>query len=175
MRDVVIVLGSTSKHKRVAVCDAAEDLRIRAMVDCVKTPSGINEQPYGLDETRRGALNRAKAAQEMQPSADLFVGIESGLVCADGIYLDMTMIVVLTSGGRVFSSVSAGHQVPLVDVHAAIAQGFKSTTAGDMMAKRTGCDSTDGTAFVTGEHVTRLDAIQQAVKIALATWLKETT
>lgn len=42
-------------------------------------PSGVPDQPWGNDETRLGAKNRADACATEYPHADYFVGLEGGL------------------------------------------------------------------------------------------------
>lgn len=44
----------------------------------VDVPSGVSAQPMSDEETYQGALQRATAAQEVQPKADFWVGIEGG-------------------------------------------------------------------------------------------------
>ena len=44
------------------VARAAEGVRLRAKISAHKVPSGVSEQPMSLDETARGAKNRAMAA-----------------------------------------------------------------------------------------------------------------
>ncbi len=48
-------------------------------VDPVAVESGVSHQPWGNEETLRGALNRAQAAQRMS-GATLGVGFEGGLL-----------------------------------------------------------------------------------------------
>eukprot|EP00933_Yihiella_yeosuensis_P070527 TRINITY_DN78646_c0_g1_i1.p1 TRINITY_DN78646_c0_g1~~TRINITY_DN78646_c0_g1_i1.p1 ORF type:complete len:184 (+),score=36.06 TRINITY_DN78646_c0_g1_i1:40-591(+) len=54
----------------------------------LSTPSGVSEQPMGLEETMLGAKNRAKAALEGGEGAKLGIGLESGLVVVDGLSFD---------------------------------------------------------------------------------------
>ncbi len=42
-------------------------------------PSGVSDQPMDNDETKRGAINRAKNAKAKLPDADFWVGIEGGI------------------------------------------------------------------------------------------------
>ena len=44
----------------------------------VDVPSGVADQPWGEEETRRGALNRARAARA-QTNAQMGVGLEGGV------------------------------------------------------------------------------------------------
>ena len=45
----------------------------------ISVPSGVSDQPFSDKETLQGALNRAKNAQEQDPEADYWVGIEGGV------------------------------------------------------------------------------------------------
>ncbi len=56
-------------------------LGLSAQVVGVAVSSGVPEQPVGDDETRRGALNRARGALAAA-GADLSVGIEAGVAFA---------------------------------------------------------------------------------------------
>ncbi|MEO7963075.1 MAG: DUF84 family protein, partial [Gemmatimonadaceae bacterium] len=50
-----------------------------ALVQHVAVPSGVPDQPWGDDETIRGARNRTVAAR-VALDADLGVGIEGGVI-----------------------------------------------------------------------------------------------
>jgi len=52
-------------------------------VEAVAVESGVPHQPWGNEETLRGALNRAHAAQRMS-GATLGVGFEGGLLEVQG-------------------------------------------------------------------------------------------
>jgi len=60
----LVAVGSTNPVKlaaaRAVLSRAAPDLRVEA----VAVPSGVPDQPWGDDETIRGALARARAARE---------------------------------------------------------------------------------------------------------------
>ena len=43
------------------------------------SPSGVPEQPFGGEETKTGAKNRADGCKQKYPEADYWVGIEGGL------------------------------------------------------------------------------------------------
>ena len=172
-----IIVGSKSKHKIEAVRAAlrlcgfdTEQYRIGG----VSAASGIPEQPAGLEQTRIGAENRSRNAKEASPGADMWIGIESGLVHAYASHYDIAFVVITCADGKVFSAMAGGHEVPVEHVHAAHARGFKKHTAGAAMAEKTGCDATDGTSFITEGVVSRMDVLTQAMAIALADWKRRT-
>ena len=75
----LIAVGSTNPVK-IGAARAVISLRWPdARVDGISVPSTVRDQPFGDDETIRGAVARAHAAREAL-GADLGVGIEGGVV-----------------------------------------------------------------------------------------------
>ena len=74
-----IAVGSTNPVKVGAVRAVMERLGGAGDVSGVSVPSGVPDQPWGDEQTIRGALARARAAREVS-DADLGVGIEGGVV-----------------------------------------------------------------------------------------------
>ncbi|HTM68128.1 MAG TPA: inosine/xanthosine triphosphatase [Candidatus Binatia bacterium] len=74
-----IHVGSKNEVKVGAVREVAAEYPCIAGADIVgvDAPSGVASQPTSLDETIRGAINRAKACFD---GAELSFGIESGIV-----------------------------------------------------------------------------------------------
>lgn len=73
-----IMVGSKNSAKVAAVELGVHSYWPEAVVESMETDSGVSAQPIGLDETREGALNRARAAHAA--GADLGVGLEGGVV-----------------------------------------------------------------------------------------------
>ena len=74
-----IAVGSTNPVKLAAVRAVLGALAPSATIASVAVASTVPDQPFGDDETIRGALARASAAREAL-SADLGVGLEGGVV-----------------------------------------------------------------------------------------------
>jgi inosine/xanthosine triphosphatase len=74
-----VAVGSTNPVKvgaaRAVMARLAADVEVKG----VSVPSGVPDQPWGDEETIRGALARARAARDAV-DADLGVGIEGGVV-----------------------------------------------------------------------------------------------
>jgi inosine/xanthosine triphosphatase len=119
----VVALGSTSEHKvsasfaalRLLVGEARQEVT-RELLRPVEVDSGVPPQPFGLEETRRGALNRATAALNAVPEAKWGLGVESGLVLVGEAFLDLAVVAVLRRGRGATYTTSVGIEVP---VHAA--------------------------------------------------------
>ncbi|HEY0779903.1 MAG TPA: inosine/xanthosine triphosphatase [Gemmatirosa sp.] len=76
---LTVAVGSTNPVKIAAVRAVFARIAPHARVTGIPVPSGVPDQPWGDDETRRGATVRAAAAREAL-SAELGVGIEGGVV-----------------------------------------------------------------------------------------------
>lgn len=80
IRDMKIAVGTQNKGKVIAVENAISKYQdfAEGQIKGVPTESGVSGQPVGLEETIRGAKNRAKISFE-QANADLGIGLESGI------------------------------------------------------------------------------------------------
>ena len=160
-------LGSTSVHKREAIEDACRKLGIKAKIGESSVESKINAQPYGFDETLVGATNRAQQAQAENPRA-VAIGIENGIIAIRDKFIDVAVIVVLTPDGKSFVGTSAGVEFPKEAVEIARSRGFKSTTAGSIIAETMGGSSTDPHATLTNGKVNRKEILTEAIAAALS-------
>jgi inosine/xanthosine triphosphatase len=77
---MIIRVGSSNPVKLAAIRAVMGPRFPRAVFEPVKVASDVPDQPLGLDETLRGAKNRARAAFALTPSPYLAVALESGLV-----------------------------------------------------------------------------------------------
>jgi inosine/xanthosine triphosphatase len=76
---MTIAVGSTNPVKLAAVKAVLSRAYPEAAFVAVDIASGIPEQPWGDDQTRQGAYNRAAGALA-ETGADFGVGLEGGLV-----------------------------------------------------------------------------------------------
>lgn len=74
-----IAVGSRNPVKVAAVTAVVRQWHASARIEAIAVPSGVPDQPLGDDETRRGALARARAARAAA-DADIGVGLEGGVV-----------------------------------------------------------------------------------------------
>jgi inosine/xanthosine triphosphatase len=77
-----VAVGSTNPVKVGASRVVMQRLGIDAEVVGIAAASGVPDQPWGDEETIRGALARARAARDAM-DADLGIGIEGGVVASD--------------------------------------------------------------------------------------------
>lgn len=97
-----VVVASHNPAKLDAARRAFADSFPGAVIEIVATAaeSGVADQPVGDEETRRGALNRARGARRREPRADYWVGMEGGVETVDGAALAFAWMAVLGAGDR---------------------------------------------------------------------------
>jgi len=76
---ITIAVGSTNPVKLAAVKAMLGRAFPQASFSALTVPSGVPDQPWGDEQTRLGALNRARNAL-IQLQASYGVGLEGGLV-----------------------------------------------------------------------------------------------
>jgi inosine/xanthosine triphosphatase len=167
----LVAVGSTNPVKlaaaRAVLSRAAPDLRVAA----VAVPSGVPDQPWGDDETIRGALARARAARESL-GADLGIGFEGGVVeLPDGSLRTCAWAAVAGAEGR--EGVGGSLAMPLpTGVATLLRQGLELGHAIDQLAERR--DTKHGVGAVgllTAGLVDRQRAYEPLVAYALSPWL----
>lgn len=95
-----VAVGSTNPVKVGAARAVVTRLVPEAEVSGVVVASGVPDQPWGDEETIRGALARARSAQQAD-DADMGIGIEGGVVAgADGSVRTCAWAAVVTRDGR---------------------------------------------------------------------------
>ena len=72
------IIGTTNQAKVKAAMTVIESHFPGSSLSEVKVPSGVKDQPFGDEETRAGALNRAINASHVQEGA-IGIGLEGGV------------------------------------------------------------------------------------------------
>lgn len=106
-----IVLGSQSAVKVRAVEHAIKRLGLNAELIAVKAASNVSEQPFE-EETEQGAENRAAHAVMLQPGADYYLAIESGLFQRGDDWYDAAVVVLRDASGQYIVFQGEGVQFP---------------------------------------------------------------
>ncbi len=163
-----IILGSTSNYKLESIKKACINLGLSFNVLGIKTKSGQNEQPFGVDETFAGALARAKSAQEAYP-LEIAIGIESGIISTNkpkAISLDLAIIVLLFKEQMIVTT-SNGMVFPQKYVNAAKRKGFQNVTVGSVVASKIGGDATDPHSILSNGALSRQETLVKAIEVSL--------
>ena len=166
-----VAVGSTNPVKVGAVRAVVQRLAPAARIEGHAVPSGVPDQPWGDDETIRGAVARARAAGEIG-DAELGVGIEGGVVAnADGSLRTCAWVAVVGRDGT--EGIGGSLAMPLPSrVAALVRDGLE---LGDAMDRVTGAHDVKRGAgavgILTGGLVTRQQAYETLVAYALAPFL----
>ena len=121
---MIVTVGSKNASKLRAV-EAAfsryfKDFEIKG----IAVESGVNNQPLSLEETIKGAENRAKAAWEKE-KCDYAVGLEAGLFQATGTktgYLD-TAAIAIFDGKEIHLGLTPAFEYPKIVVDKVTKEG----------------------------------------------------
>lgn len=136
-------------------------------VEGISVDSGVSRQPWGDQETLRGALNRAEAALRLS-GASLGVGLEGGLVEVDGQVFTSAWCAVAREDGTVGVAGGANMLLPPL-VARAVRQGAE---LGPTMDDLTGLENTKqaqgAIGILTKGYLDRQSAYEQILTLALA-------
>ena len=166
-----VAVGSTNQVKVGAVAAVLARVAARATVASIAVASSVPDQPFGDDETIRGA--RARAIGALRASgAELGVGIEGGCVeMPDGSLRTCAWAVVVGADGREGTGGSLAMPLPPV-VATAVRGGAELGHAMDAVTG--GHDTKRGAGAVgilTAGLVDRQRAYEILVTYALSPWL----
>jgi inosine/xanthosine triphosphatase len=167
-----IFVGSTNEVKVGAVREIIQDYEhlSRAVVEGVKTESGISDQPKSLEETTRGAMNRARSARG---DGDFGIGIESGLMQVPNTksgYMDVCVCAIF-DGSEFHLGLSSAWEFPNKKVMELILKGGLNMTeavhkAGLTTSTNIGAEN-GAIGILTKNRVDRKEYTKQALRTAL--------
>ncbi len=160
-------VGSTNPTKTRAVENALRLLFDEVTLVAIKVPSGIPAQPVGDEETRRGALNRARAVLQAT-DADWGFGLEGGIVETEFGTMTNAWCVVVTRNGLTGVGGSANMLLPEV-VAQRVREGRELGEAMDEYANVKDVKRGKGAiGILTRGLLDRQGAYEYIVKLALA-------
>ena len=166
----VVAVGSLNPVKVGAVRAVCASLWPDARVEGVSVSSGVADQPFGDDETTRGAAARAAAARSAL-GADLGVGLEGGVVDAGGLMRTCAWAAIVDARGQ--RGVGGSLAMPLPgSVAALIREGVELGHAMDRLIGEHDTKRGKGAVgILTGGRVDRQRAYEIIVTYALAPWV----
>jgi len=168
-----IVVGSENPAKIKATKNIFE--RIYGTVDIVSfdVDSGVPSQPFGINETIKGAVNRARGAYSAD--FDFSVGIESGLMETPNSisgYIDLQWCAIF-DGEKTTLGVSAGFEYP----PCVIKEVLDGKEVGDVMDNVTGVrdlgEKTGAVNYLSKGMLNRTENTEQCLLMAMIPWLNE--
>ncbi len=128
-----IAIGSTNPVKIRAAQNVLRRVYPRATFVAVDAPSRVPAQPRGDRQTRRGAVNRARAARA-QARADLGVGLEAGYLETEFGVMTCAWCALVDRAGRVGVGGSSNMLLP-DEVADQLRAGVELGTAMDAFAR----------------------------------------
>jgi len=166
---LLVIVGSKNRIKIDAVQKAFRLLNFDAEIIGVDVRTSITDQPIGINETVKGALERASEALIKRPDADLGVGVEAGLVKWCSRYLDQHVAVIVDSQKGVTIGVGPAFELPPRVLSSVLAENLELDAAFEkaMGIKNVGI-STGVIGFVSKGKIVREDLVEAAVLMALA-------
>lgn len=165
-----VAVGSANPVKVAAVRAVLGRLSRTAAIESLEVASGVPDQPWGDEQTIRGATARARAAREAC-DADLGVGIEGGVVDVAGEVRTCAWAAVAARDGVVH--VGGSLAMPLPPTVAALVRG--GMELGHAMDAVTGSHDVKRGAgavgILTAGLVDRRAAYEVIVTYALSPWI----
>lgn len=139
-------------------------------VEGLQFPSPVSAQPFGNEETLRGAEQRALKARELAPAADYWVGVEGGADRSVEAMYAYAWVVILsnTQSGQ---ARSAAFLLPR-KISELVMQGVELGHADDMVFGRNNSKQMNGAVgILTDDAVDRRLLYEQPVMLALIPFL----
>jgi inosine/xanthosine triphosphatase len=170
-----VAVGSTNPVKVGAARTMVQRLAPGAEVVGIAVPSGVPDQPWGDEETTRGAMARARAARSAH-DADLGIGIEGGVVAeADGGVRSCAWAAVVGRDGR--EGIGGSLALRLSDrVAQLVRDGVELGPAMDALTGQHNVKQGVGAVgILTAGLVTRQQAYEVLVAYALVPFLSDET
>ena len=162
-----VALGSENQQKLEATQAALTTRFSYCDIMTVEVDSDVSEQPTDIQETVRGARNRAQRARQ-QTDASLGIGIEGGVTECSAID-ESLLIMWITVDDGLTQYEAAGPALPLPPL---LAEGITETNElGDVVKEISGTEVNQGAAgVVTNSWVTRTEALTIGIKSAIGQW-----
>ena len=167
----VVGVGSTNPVKVAAARNILARVSSSIRVESVKVPSTVRDQPFGDNETIRGALARAHAARQAV-GGELGIGLEGGVVDENGVMRTCAWAAVVDAAGR--EGVGGSLAMPLPDAVARLIRddGLELGVAMDRLTGEHNVKQRQGAVGVlTAGLVDRQAAYEVIVAYALARFL----
>ena len=160
----LIAVGSKNPVKLSAARAVVTRLTAFATVEAVEVPSGVPDQPFGDEETIRGAIARARGARG-KLDADFGIGLEGGVVeMPDRSMRTCAWAAVVSRSGR--HGVGGSLAMPLPDSVAEMIRG--GMELGHAMDKLTSQSNTKHGAGAVGILTAGLVDRQAAYEVLVA-------
>lgn len=167
-----IAIGSTNPVKVQATKAVLQPQFADAVFVSIIVPSGVSAQPFGDQETRQGAVNRAQAAR-LATDAELGVGLEGGVQESELGMFTCAWCAIASNDGRIGVGGNACTLLP-PDVADMVRSGVELGHAMDRFTSRHNTKHGLGAiGLLTDGLLTRQSAYEYLIKMALAPFIRQ--
>jgi len=169
-----IIVGSANPVKLAATqaAFAAAWPEEECTYEIFDAQSGVPDQPFGSEETKMGARNRAQACIKAHPEADFYVGLEGGLEKIEGEYWAFAWMCVEDRSGKIGFGRTGAFLLP-PKVSDLVERGEELGKATDIVFTAVNSKQKGGTiGILTNGKVDRTDFYVDALTFALIPFLK---
>lgn len=162
-----LCVASTNPAKIGAVGSALEKLGIQAEINHQEAHSGVSAQPFSIEETKDGAINRA---HYVLGDCDAAIGLEGGVFELEGTLYLCNWGALVTSSGDVY--VAGGAQVPLpAEIATLLRAGEELGPVMDRYAQETGIRHHKGAiGILTAGKLNRIEMFSQIIVLLFGQW-----
>lgn len=170
---VVVASGNPVKIAAArAGCARVLGPEARLEMVAAEVPSGVAAQPMTDEETRRGARQRATAAREQVPEADVWLGLEGGIADDGETLWAFAWIAARWRGGH-GEARTAAFALPR-EVAELVRQGIELGEADDRVFGRSNSKQQGGAVgILTGGRLDRAGLYEPAVVLAFIPYFAE--
>lgn len=161
-----IVVGSKNPAKIGAVKAIFNEIQVSAK----DVPSDVSSQPFSDQETRQGAINRAKACIDKGETESFGIGLEGGVMYMDEQLYLCNWGALVTPEGKVYTA--SGARIPLPkSLSDELQLGKELGDVIDVFAKKRDVRKNEGTIGIfTNELVTRQEMFSHVVRLLKGQW-----
>lgn len=164
-----IAVGTTNPSKIKGIERAYRKLLGKEInIISVKVKSGVSAQPLSLEETMRGAINRARKAIERVRDADEGVGVEAGFFNILDKTFDVQIAAIIDRENNITYGLSPAFQIPPLFVDKILKEGIELEVVVDNYFGTKDIGIKGGfISILTKNKITREELTELAVAMAL--------
>ncbi|MFC0300945.1 DUF84 family protein [Virgibacillus soli] len=160
-----IIIGSKNPAKMEAVKTVFSD----AVVEADSVPSDVSAQPFSDEETREGAINRAKACSKRHENT-IGIGLEGGVMYVGKQLFLCNWGALVTEEGNVFTASGARIALP-TEIEEQLKFGTELGDVMDAYAKKQDVRKKEGAIGIfTNDLVSRSDMFVHVVQLLRGQW-----
>jgi inosine/xanthosine triphosphatase len=169
MKKLYTAIASKNPAKVNAVSAVLTELGFDFELQPIDAASGVSAQPFSMEETRLGAVNRSQLA--VQAGADLAIGLEGGVFDMEGTLFLCNWGALATKEGKLFTA--AGAQIPLpTEIADRLRKGAELGPVMDEYTNEKGIRHHKGAiGILTAGLINREEMFQHVVKLLVGQYL----